>query len=89
MNIDISRSVQAFLKTLPPKQYKQVAARIVDLAANQSPHDARYLSGHPGYLRIDQGEYRIIFAVDAEVVRVPHAGRRNDDAVYREFERKA
>ena len=89
MNLDISRSVQAFLKTLPPKQYKQVAARIVDLTANQSPHDARYLSGHPGYMRIDQGEYRIIFVVDAEIVRVPVVGPRNDDKVFHEFERKA
>ena len=89
MNLDISRSVRTFLETLPPKQYKQVAARMFDLTANQSPHDARHLSGRPGYMRIDQGEYRIIFVVDAQVVRVPIAGKRNDNAVYREFERKA
>lgn len=89
MMLDISKSVHTFLRTLQPKQYKQVAARILDLATNQEPHDARHLSGYPGYKRIDQGEYRIVFVVQDETVRVPVVGKRNDDDVYRRLQRKA
>lgn len=89
MMLDLSNRVHAFLQTLPPKQYKQVAARILDLATNQEPHDARHLSGYPGYRRLDQGEYRIVFVIQGQVVRVPLVGKRNDDEVYRQLGRLA
>jgi mRNA interferase RelE/StbE len=86
--LDISKDAQAFLRALPPKQYKQVAARILELPTNPDPHDSKHMAGHPGYKRIDQGEYRIIYRVDNGVVRVPTVGKRNDDEVYRKFERR-
>lgn len=52
------------------------------------PHDAKHIHGHPGYRRVDVGEYRIIYAVEADTVKVAVIGKRNDDEVYRIFDRK-
>ena len=85
--LDVSSDVRAFLAGLAPKQCKQLSVRILSLAANTEPHDARHMAGHPGYKRLDQGEYRVIYRVDGNVVRVPAVGKRNDDEVYRKFDR--
>ncbi|MGA2701010.1 MAG: type II toxin-antitoxin system RelE/ParE family toxin [Isosphaeraceae bacterium] len=88
MMLDISKSAKSFLEALPGKQYKQIAERVLGLSVNQDPHDSRHLSGYPGYKRIDQGEYRIVFYVEGNVIRVPCIGKRNDDEVYRQLGRK-
>lgn len=88
MMLDLSKSASSFLESLPAKQYKQIVERIFGLRGNQEPHDSRRLSGHPGYKRIDQGEYRIVFYVEKDVVRVPFIGKRNDDEVYRQLSRR-
>jgi len=36
---------------------------------------------------VDCGEYRIIYYVDGEVLRVPLIGKRNDDEVYKRLQR--
>ena len=86
--LDLSKSAKAFLESLPPKQYKQVAERVFALSGNKQPHDSHHLSGQPGLKRIDQGEYRIVFSVQQDVVRVQFVGKRNDDEVYRQLARR-
>lgn len=88
MTIDLSKPARAFLEDLPSKQYKQVVDRVLGLSVNQNPHDSRHLSGHPGYKRIDQGEYRIIFCIQEKIVRIACIGKRNDDEVYQQINRK-
>jgi mRNA interferase RelE/StbE len=88
MMLDLSRSAHDFCVELQPKQFKQVAVKIHDLLREPLPQDARHLSGYPGYRRIYSGEFRIIYTVVGEVIRVVVVGKRNDDEVYRELERK-
>ena len=45
------------------------------------------LRGYPFY-RIDVGEYRVIYDLDGDVVRIILIGKRNDDEVYRRLRRK-
>jgi mRNA interferase RelE/StbE len=85
MMLDLSKSASSFLESLPAKQYKQIVERIFALRGNQDPHDSRHLAGHSGFKCVDQGEYRIIFYVEKDVVRVPVIGKRNDDEVYRQL----
>lgn len=75
---------QKFLLSLAPKQYKQLAARIFLLSNDPRPHDTRPLRNHSGLWAVDQGEFRIVYAIlDAErLVVVRRAGKRNDDEVY-------
>ena len=85
--IDLTRRAQDFLKDLQPKQFKQVTNRILSLLRDPYPGDCKHLSGHPGFRRIDVGEFRVCYAVCAGVVRVAVVGLRNDDAVYKELKR--
>ena len=43
--------------------------------------------GHADFRRADIGEYRIIYRLEAGVVKVALVGKRNDDEVYRRFKR--
>jgi mRNA interferase RelE/StbE len=88
MMLDLSKSARDFLGDLQAKQFKQVAVMIHDLLREPFPQDAKRLSGYPGYRRIDAGEFRMCYAVDGGVIRVVVIGKRNDDAVYKQMERK-
>jgi len=88
MMLDLSKSAKDFLGDLQAKQFKQVAVKMQDLTRDPSPQDAKHLSGYPGYRRVDAGEFRMCYAVVGEVLRVVVIGNRNDDAVYKELQRK-
>jgi mRNA interferase RelE/StbE len=85
--IDLTRRAQDFLQDLQPKQFKQVAKSIFALLKDPFPADCKHLSGHPGFRRIDVGEYRVCYEVSNGIVRVAVVGLRNDDAVYKELKR--
>jgi len=87
MSIVISHSAEKFLDDLEPKQFKQVASRVMSLGRDCRPSDMRHMRGHPGYFRITVGEYRVIYKAIDGMVHVVVVGRRNDDAVYRSFDR--
>ncbi len=88
MSLNLSRSALDFLATLQPKQFKQVTSQILRLQSESYPHDAKHLAGHPGYRRIDCGEFRVCYRVEDEVVCVAVVGKRNDDEVYRQLTRR-
>jgi len=67
------------------KILKQIFVKILSLRRNPTPQDFKELKNfHYGELkgyRVDQGEYRILYAVDeqAKTVRIRHILNRNDD----------
>ncbi len=85
--LELTRDALKFLDGLPPKQFKQVAVSMLDLLQNPEPHDARLLKGY-SYRRVDVGEYRIVYDLPEDLVRVLLIGKRNDDEVYKELSRK-
>ncbi len=85
--LDLGRDAAKFLETLPPKQFRQVALRIFDLLREPLAPDTLALRGHADFRRADIGEYRVIYRLEAEVVKVALVGKRNDDEVYRRFKR--
>jgi len=84
--LDLSLRAQGFLEGLPPKQFRQVVSAILRLLRDPLPHDSRPLQGYP-YHRIDVGEYRVIYHVQDDLLRVALIGKRNDDDVYRQLRR--
>lgn len=88
MKLDLTKQAASFLDGLPSKQYKQVASRVHGLMREPNPHDVKHIHGRPGYRRVDVGEYRIIYAVEGDTIKVPVIGKRNDDEVYRILDRK-
>ena len=88
LNVNLSRQASKFLKKLPAKQTRQIATKIMELRVNPNVHDSIQLKGYPEYRRTDLGEYRIIYNVDDDVLNVFVIGKRNDDEVYKIFQRK-
>lgn len=83
--INIKPKVTKFIKSLPPKQKRQIKDCILALQKNPTPHDARPLIGYESYNRVDIGEYRIIYRYESakDEVVVVLVGKRNDDEIYR------
>ena len=89
ISIAIKPRVKKFIKVLPPKHQRQVKDSIIELQKEPIPHDSKQLVGYNPYLRIDIGEYRIIYKFDSKkkLITVVLIGRRNDSAVYKGFKR--
>ena len=85
--LDLTRDALDFLKTLPPKQFRQVVTKTFELMANPEPHDSRALVGYE-YRRADAGEYRIVYRFDGDLVYVALIGKRNDSDIYKRLSRK-
>jgi mRNA interferase RelE/StbE len=80
----VSKKAQKFLDDLPPKQFRQILKKVFALLENPRPHDSEELRGYP-FLRNDVGEYRIIYDVQADTLRLIVVGKRNDAEVYRQL----
>jgi mRNA interferase RelE/StbE len=80
----VSKKAQKFLDGLPPKQFRQIIRKVFDLLENPRPHDSEELRGYP-FLRNDVGEYRIIYDVQGDTLRLIVIGKRNDAEVYRQL----
>lgn len=85
--LDITKSAGKFLSKLPAKQFRQVVSTILKLRENPDPHDSQQLIGSPEYRRVDIGEYRIIYRIEGDTVKIAVIGKRNDDEVYKQFRR--
>jgi mRNA interferase RelE/StbE len=86
--LDLSRQAISFLRDLPPKQFRQVMFKALELTAQPFPNDAIAVKGIEGYYRVDIGEYRIAYTQAPDVVQIVVIEKRNDDAVYRTLKRK-
>lgn len=82
LKLQISKEARKFLDALPPKQFRQIVNKLFALLDDPRPHDTKELKGYP-YLRNDAGEYRIIYDVENDTLRLILVGKRNDDEAYR------
>ncbi len=86
--LKISRQAGRFIKTLPPKQYKQIVSTVLALLNDPEPHDSKQLKGSKdSNRRADIGEYRIVYRAENENLLVLVIGKRNDDSVYKILDR--
>lgn len=86
-----SKRVVKFLEKLKGSQHKharQLAEKIqMLLQSDGQTHDTEDLKGMSPFRRTDQGEYRIIFHVEEDILYVDEIGKRNDDEVYKRMRR--
>lgn len=87
----LSKQALRSLKAIPPKHARQIFDRIEKLANDSSSVPSVQLEGFPRFRRAKSGEYRIIFSVEDEVLRllVLRIGKRNDGEVYDNLENLA
>lgn len=83
----MTHDAQKFLRSLDAKQFRQVVTTLFGLLLTPEPHDSAPLVGAP-FRRVDIGEYRIIYHVEGDLLKVPLIGKRNDDEVYRQLRRR-
>ena len=86
--LEITKASGKFLEQLPAKRFRQVVLSVLKLRQNPEPHDSKGLRGYPEYKRVDVGEYRIIYHLEADTLVIALVGKRNDDEIYRQFKRK-
>jgi len=84
--VDARPRVRKALRQLDPTVRKNVLVKMRSLATNPRPPGAEPLRGHPPFLRVRAGDYRIIYAVDDDthVVTVASVGHRRE--VYRHLD---
>lgn len=88
LSLKLSRQTSKFIKSLPPKQYKQVVSTLLSLASDPEPHDSQLLKGSKDKnRRVDIGEYRIVYREENGELLILIAGKRNDDDVYKQLRR--
>jgi mRNA interferase RelE/StbE len=85
--LDLTKTAGKFVEKLPPKQFRQVVTTIFRLREQPEPNDSKQLIGYPEYRRVDIGEYRIVYRIDGETVKICVVGKRNDSEVYKRFKR--
>ena len=86
LKLDLKKPAFDFLTELQTKPFKQVMLSIIRLTKTPYPHDSQKLNGYP-FHRLDVGEYRVIYDVEAEeTLRIILVGKRNDDDVYRRLQ---
>lgn len=81
-SLEIKRSAAKELAQAPPKDRGRIVARIQALADEPRPVGAEKLSGQERY-RVRQGDYRILYEIEDQILRVMvvKIGHRRD--VYR------
>ena len=84
--LDLTLRSKKFLENLPPKPFRQIVSKVFALLVDPQPPDSKALSGFP-YRRTDIGEYRIIYRIEGDVLRVALISKRNDDEIYRDVQR--
>jgi len=84
LKLNITKQVLKFFRPLPAKQYRQVFNKVLALMEDPEPPDSSPLVGYP-YRRADIGEYRIVYRVEEDCLKVALIGKRNDDEVYRQI----
>ena len=88
-NLNPTKEALSFIQKLDPKQFKQVMNKILSLLADPHPADSKALKGYEDLLRVDIGEYRIIYRYNnTAAVSVLIVDKRNDDEVYKQLSRK-
>jgi len=87
-SLKMTNQAAKFLASLDAKQYRQVGQKVFSLMQNSEPPDSAGLVGaKDGERRVDSGEYRIIYTASETEVDVRVIGKRNDDEVYRIWQR--
>ncbi len=85
-NVEISSKAKRELKGLAGENYtifERVRSAILELGSNSTPHGVKKLRGYPNYYRIRVGDYRIIYSIEHQILKIEiiRVGHRRD--VYR------
>lgn len=78
----VKRSAAREIDALPTAVRRRVIGKIAALASDPRPHGAQKLTGEDRY-RIRQGDYRVVYTIEDEVVTVTVVRVAHRSDVYR------
>jgi mRNA interferase RelE/StbE len=78
----ITRSAEKEIERLPTHVRRLVVRRIEALAGDPRPHGSQKLAGEDKY-RVRQGDYRIVYTIEDEIVTVTVVRIAHRSDVYR------
>jgi mRNA interferase RelE/StbE len=83
LEIEITRSAEKRLRTLPRDDQDRLAKAMLALAEEPRPRGSRKLSGYDDVFRVRVGSYRILYSLEQRrlVILILKIGHRRD--VYR------
>ncbi|MDO8562192.1 MAG: type II toxin-antitoxin system RelE/ParE family toxin [bacterium] len=87
LRIDIWPEAKDFLETLSAKRKRQVSVKILLLAEYPMPARSKILEGYAPLRRLRSGDYRIVYFVESNILKIPLIDKRGDDEVYRRLKR--
>jgi len=78
--IDVLPAAERSLRKVHPEIRARIRGAVLKLAADPRPPGARALKDRPGYLRVRVGDYRIMYTIEDDVLRVivVRLGHRRD-----------
>lgn len=81
--IEVLPAAERGLRKVHPQMRARIRGAVLKLAVDPRPPGARALKDRPGYLRVRVGDYRVIYPIKDDVLRVVvvRVGHRRD--VYR------
>lgn len=82
LEVRFHKQAATFLKKIPTKHARQIAARINLLRNDEASILSEELKGYPPFKRFKSGEYRVVFFMEENTLHIPVIGKRNDDEVY-------
>ena len=88
LKLNPTKEALDFWNDLDAKQYRQIGRKILSLLLDPYPNDSKPLIGYTEYLRVDFGEYRIIYKVEEDTIKLTLIGLRNDGDIYKKIQRK-
>ena len=82
-SIEVPPAAERGLRKVHPQMRARIRGAVLKLAVDPRPPGARALKDRPGYLRVRVGDYRVIYPIKDDVLRVVvvRVGHRRD--VYR------
>lgn len=87
LSIQFSNDVVKFVKSLETKPAKQIYDKVVSLGLDPRPQNSTPLVTYKGYRRLRVGDFRVIYAIENDQIKVVLVDARGDDEVYRSLDR--
>lgn len=85
--IQYTNDVVKFVKSLETKPARQIYDKIISLGQDPRPQYSTPLIAYKGYRRMRVGDFRVIYAIENDQIKIVLVDARGDDEVYRSLDR--
>ena len=86
--LDFHPQIKSDIEPYPAKHFRQILIKCMDLLKNPKPQDSSLMTGYKGLYRVTSGEYRIVYSIEEDRIKIFAIGARNDDEVYKQLARR-